>query len=362
MNIINSYPVCDGCIYSKLHFCKKYNKECPSCLIGDTRYQICCEDCIDNDAYEQGAIEKEDDKKIALFHIPGFLDTFAFYWSLLQFQHYYPDAFYPNRKIASVYGSFPGAVWNGRSLDYENTFTSLEEIEKMELVLNKYDVNMSLTWNNHLIEGNEVYDSYCNRITFALNTGKHSLIVASEELREYLQSKYMNFNYVKSVISSTEETDITIDKNYDYTVINPKFNERWDLLDELSDKDKKKVIFLCNDNCFPTCTKACHYRQANLAQKAFRCEQMEKGTCMVDQDFTYFNTARWPQTINSEDIDEYVEKGFKHFKITGRGDIPTMTLIKVLKYLVRPEYLDDALAWCLNEKLYPDAEIRKLEK
>ena len=27
MNIINSYPVCDGCIYSKLHFCKKYNIE-----------------------------------------------------------------------------------------------------------------------------------------------------------------------------------------------------------------------------------------------------------------------------------------------------------------------------------------------
>lgn len=63
--------------------------------------------------------------------------------------------------------------------------------------------------------------------------------------------------------------------------------------------------------------------------------------CSIDQDFKFYNTKRWPHTINPKDIEKYLQNGFTHFKICSRGDSPEILLYKICKYLVKPEFFED---------------------
>ena len=46
-------------------------------------------------------------------------------------------------------------------------------------------------------------------------------------------------------------------------VISKKYNNNWEKLDAIAQKDRAKIEFLCNDNCFPQCNKNIHYETVN---------------------------------------------------------------------------------------------------
>ena len=47
------------------------------------------------------------------YHLPSFTDHFSLNIILDDFMKKYPERFRDRLKIASVFGSFPGAIWNG---------------------------------------------------------------------------------------------------------------------------------------------------------------------------------------------------------------------------------------------------------
>ena len=54
-----------------------------------------------------------DNEKKLLFSLPDFYYNFNLYNILLDMMEKEPDLFYEDIKIDTIYGCFPGAIWNG---------------------------------------------------------------------------------------------------------------------------------------------------------------------------------------------------------------------------------------------------------
>lgn len=361
MNIQNNYPVCKGCKFSTLHHCEKFDKICPSVNLKGTRYQLPCIDCLNEDAYEEGEyIKTQSDKKnIGYFHLPG-PENLNFFRPLINMRKFYPEVFYENRVISEVYGSFAGAIWNGRTPNFREPCLTIQEIEGARKDIEELGLSLNLTWNNHLVSGTDVYDRFCNAITEVFHNGKHSITVASEELYHYLKEKYPNFKYYRSVISSECDKEFIKNDDYDYYLMNRKLNNNWDKLLEIPEEERSNIEFLCNDACTPICKRIGHYNIVNKCLLDRNDENYFIGNyCTIDHDFMFFNARLWPMTILPEHIDNYIDNGFVHFKLCSRGDNPPLLMYKIIPYLVKPEYVSDVLVWCIDQYNLSEEEALK---
>lgn len=360
MKIVKGYPVCAGCKYSSLHKCTKFNEPCPSFCFGTDRYQTCCLSCLNEDSYEFGIPEKvNEDKLTACFHVPG-PENFKTFKSIIKMQEYYPEAFYPNRKITEIYGAFSGAIWNGRTPNFDCPCLTIQQIDQIRKDIEELGLSLNLTWNNHLVSGTDVYDRFCNAITEIFHNGKHSITVASPELFNYLKEKYPNFTYYQSVISTTcDKHFVKKDERYDMYLMNRNLNNNWDELLQVPVEERGKIEFLCNDICTPICNRMGHYNIVNACLLNRSDESCLGLYCTVDHDFSWYNAKTWPMTIKPEDIDKYIENGFCHFKLCSRGDAFWVIALKMARYLALPEYVDDVMNWATHETEVPESIFKK---
>ncbi len=345
MRLVRGYPVCENCIHTSLHKCMKFNEPCPSFNFDGARYQTACYSCLGDDSYEFGPRKDPiQPDKIGYFHLPG-PENFEQFQSLIAFQNLYPDACYPNRKVSEIYGSFPGAIWNGRTTDYNYPTQTIQDIDLFRRKIEKMGLSMNLTWNNHLVQGTDVYDRFCNNITEIFHNGKHAITVASEELYNYLKEKFPNFKYYQSVIVSSNDKEFHYNDKFDMQLMVRNLNNNWDKLLQIPEEQRGRIEFLCNDICTPICNRMGHYNIVNSCLLNRSDETCLGNYCTVDHDFSWYNMKTWPITINPEDIDSYINSGFIHFKLCGRWEDKCYIAMKLSKYFVKPEYQDDALGW-----------------
>lgn len=343
MNFLENYPICEGCQYSKLLFCDKYHQDCISIKLNNSTHIIPCAECLEHDSYtlKNNTNQNKNFEEKAIFHIPdlSILDNIII---LLEKQKEFPDAFYSNRTIGEIYDAFPGAIWNGRTPLFGKPFLSMQQINEIKQKLEKNNLSLNLTWNNHLVKDSYLFDTYSNCITELFNNGLHSVTIASPELFEYIKKEYCNYTFYQSHIYNERKYEIDLNNNYDIIVMPKRYNNNWEYLNTIEINKRNKIEFLCNDLCFPGCNKNLHYETVNQ-HLLMHCKESIEHTpnCLIDPNFKFYNTKRWPVTINPEDIDTYLKKGFCHFKLAGRGDDKEILLYKICKYLVRPEYFED---------------------
>ena len=349
MKIINNHQVCNGCKYSSLHYCNYYNEECLSIRLQNQRYQLACLSCQKNDSYTFGLpiLCEHQNNNIAYFRLPGLqnLDSIK---TFIKMKEYYPEVFYDNRIIMAIYDSFPGTIWNGRQANFQDKNYSVEELITLRDTLEQLNLQLNITWNNHLIEENDLTDKFCNIITEIFHNGKHSITVASPVLFQYLKNNYPNYIYYQSVISNEHNLDNT--NNYDMIVLNRKLNNNWNYLNMIPMEKRHTIELLCNDTCTPFCNRLYHYTLDNeyiLNRK--NPDDYIYDYCSIDHDFTYFNNERWPLTINPNMVDDYLNAGFSHFKLCGRNDPEPIFILKMIQYLVKPQYHMDVFSWAINK-------------
>ena len=357
MNLVNNYPVCNGCKWSSLHTCHKFNKECLSVRFDTTRYQLVCTDCLDNDSYEEGQWEiPKYEGNIGYFHLPG--TRYWNYWkSLLRLKEIYPETFIENREIKEIYGNFPGSIWNGRSPDFGEPCITIQDVDKIRQEVENFGIRINLTFNNSMIEDTDVYDRWSNSIASVFHNGKHAITVSSPILFKYLKEKYPNYEYYRSVIASEQEKEPINNNDFQYILWPRKLNNNWEELDKVPLDQREKYEFLCNDGCTPICDRSVHYKVCNGCLLQRSDENVVLGNyCTIDHDFMGYNTKRWPMTINPEQIDKYIENNFVHFKLCSRGDQSILLLYKTMLYLIKPQYIESSLDWiiclkCNNEEV-----------
>ncbi len=276
--------------------------------------------------------------KEIFWHLPGICSCRYLNIVLLNLMRQYPEKFRDGYKIASVYGTFPGAIWNGGRSVFGNI--SEEDIRKIIKAYNDLGVPVRFTWTNSLLEEKHLSDTYCNKIMQIANEGGYNQVLVNRDcLEEYLRKEYPSFK----VISSTTKRMVDLqgikeelEKDYHLVVLDYDLNHDEEVLKELEPYAGKLEI-LVNEICYPKCPmRKQHYRDESRAQlendRASHFQCPNKSTPRV-----FSECKKRPAFISNEQIGDYIERGYVNFKIVGRGLTPDFVLESYLYFLVKDE-------------------------
>ena len=271
------------------------------------------------------------------WHLPGFSVFRDLNSTVIDLMKEFPNSFHEGYRVGSVYGTFPGAIWNGGRTVLG--FCPKNEIERTIKLYNGKHVPVRFTWTNSLIEEKHVNDTYCNLIMRLADNGENQVLVNTEVLETYLREHYPNFKYISSTtkrIKDPEKLQQELAKDYFMVVLDYDMNHNEEVLKSL-EPVAERVEILVDEICFPNCPKRLeHYKDEALRQLEF--EVARPFNCPNRQEKKSFQDCMGrPAFISREEIGSYIDRGFCNFKLVGRGLPQEMVLQSYMYYLVKEE-------------------------
>ena len=184
---------------------------------------------------------------------------------------------------------------------------------------------------------------------------RNGVIVHSDLLLKYLEINYPKLYFVSSttkVLTDFNEFLQEVKKeDFRYVVPDFRLNKAFDKLNMLSEQEKNKVEFLCNECCWFGCKdrKQCYeiVSRKNLGEMIpdHKCNSPD-----AKEGYRFSKAMKNPGFISANDIKKiYLPMGFENFKIEGRGLGSALVLEFLLYYMVKPEY-----QICVREEVYLD--------
>lgn len=281
-------------------------------------------------------------KETVYWHLPGLCSFGMLNQVLFDCMKRYPDMFVEGYKIGSVYGTFPGAIWNGGRNILEG-FSSKKEVETVIKSYNMLGIPVRFTWTNTLLEEKHVYDTYCNMVMKAGNNGMNQVLVNSPVIEEYIRKNYPDYK----VLSSTTKRILNVNrlmeemqKDYFLVVLDYDLNHDEKVLEGLQPY-ADKVEILVNETCQPHCPdRIRHYKEISKYQLEFDTSIRFLCSDPSPEKKTFKGCMKRPSFISNNEIQDYVSKGFRNFKIVGRGEGSGFYTDSLIYYLVKPEHRD----------------------
>lgn len=274
------------------------------------------------------------------WHLPGFCYFRLLNQVLINMMKDYPDKFRKGYKIGSVYGTFPGAIWNGGRTVFG--VTGKQDMESILQIYNKRGIPVRFTWTNSLLEEKHLTDTYCNLIMRLADNGLNQVLVNTPVLEDYIRENYPDFPLISSTtkrITDGEELLAELKKDYYLVVLDYDLNHDEAVL-KAAEPYAGRIEILVNEVCYPGCVKRSeHYRQQSWMQleydvhTGFPCPHNT-------QERLFRDCMEQPAFISNEEIEELAERGFVNYKIVGRGMPQDFVKEAYLYYLVREEHRD----------------------
>lgn len=298
----------------------------------------------------------------AHYHLPGLFEFYDFYKVFLPIFYSHRDWFYPWCDIASIYGAPKDCLWGGGRAGFGSA-----DVDSVFALMKEFNISARLTFSNSLLKEEDLADKKCNALCARLekSTGdkassasSNGVIVHSDLLAEYLKAKYPKLYLVSSTTKVlTDFSDFEKELNRrDFAFVVPDFrlNKAFDKLSLLSQYQKNKVEFLCNECCWIKCQsrKECYENvsRRNLGQDIpeHRCTSPEGS-----RGYRFSLAKENPAFIGIEDIkNTYLPMGFSNFKIEGRGLGSALILEFILYYMTKSQYQLN-----LREEIYLDSML-----
>lgn len=278
----------------------------------------------------------------AYYHLPGLFEFYELYKVFLQLYRQHREYFYDWCEIGSVYGAPADCIWGGGRVGFCDA-----DVIKVADLMKEYEISSRLTFSNSLVEEKHLSDRKCNRLCqiFEHNSSaKSGVIVHSDLLLNYLLQEYPDFYFVSSttkVLTDFNDLVKELDRSeFTYVVPDFRLNTALDKLKALSEKQKNKVEFLCNECCWYSCNdrKACY---ENVSRKSLGedCEDHRCVSPTAAKGYRFSDAMNNPGFIGIDAIkDIYMPAGFTQFKIEGRSLGSAVILEFLLYYMTKPEY------------------------
>ena len=302
------------------------------------------------------------DKK-ACFHLPGLFEFYELYKVFLPLFYEHREYFYDWCDIGSIYGAPADCIWGGGRAGYGDG-----DAREVFSLMAEYGISARLTFSNSLLTREHLSDVKCNKLCELLNAAsefnnnqikddkirnekikhnkiknenvnvKNGIIVHSDILLDYLKNKYPEFYFVSSTTKVlTDYNDLLDEVNRDdfsYVVPDFRLNKCFDKLDTMTQEQKDKIEFLCNECCWFGCMdrKKCYETVENCPGHI--CVSPDAG-----EGYRFSKAMSNPAFISVDDIcNIYLPKGFSNFKIEGRGLGSALVLEFLLYYMTKTEY------------------------
>ena len=272
------------------------------------------------------------------WHLPGFTGFFYLNQVIIRMMKEHPEWFREGYRVGSVYGTFPGAIWNGGRAVFGMTVKG--DMEKIISTYNRLGVPVRFTWTNSMIEEKHLQDTYCNLIMSVADNGMNQVLVNTDLLEAYLREHYPRFQYISSTtkrIVSPQRLREELDRDYMLVVLDYDLNHDSEVLTGL-EAQADRIEILVDEICFPGCPKRkAHYREESLRQLSF--DRGEPFPCPNRTTKPAFaECMKRPAFIAADEVSAYAEKGFCNFKLVGRGLPEELVMDSYMYYLVREEY------------------------
>lgn len=295
------------------------------------------------------------------YHLPGLFEFYDLYKAFLPLWHEHREYFYDWCEIGSIYGAPSDCIWGGGRVGFGDA-----EPEKVEALMKEYGISARLTFSNSLVRKEHLDDARCNELCKMFeNCGSDSagikgagIIVHSDLLLGYIKAKYPKFYFVSSTTKViTDFKQFIAELNHDefkFVVPDFRLNKQFDKLNALTDAQKQKVEFLCNECCWFGChdRKNCY---ENVSRKSIgeNCEDHECVSPTAQRGYRFSDAMKNPGFIGIEDIQNlYAPAGFRHFKIEGRSLGSAIILEFLLYYMTKPEH-----QLKVREEIYLDSSL-----
>ncbi len=266
-----------------------------------------------------------------------------------------------------VHGS-PWCTWNsGRVMNH--LMRESDEITNAFRHYIKRQIAIYLTFTNLRLEEKDMKNSTGNslcRLAMENNpTGRNSVILASDCLREHLRREYPQLHLVSSILKVTAErgkSNMDVYKRladeYDEVMVHPDDVLNYDFLEKLEDKDRH--ILIVNEYCIRNCPlRSMHYdalsrlsldfsgfntNNFNKKQKGNGCQSL----------FTLLTDARRGVLAQTTpEIARLREMGFRHFKLQGRGHRNAGSLMSdLLRLVLRNDEEDENAMHTLGQRFW----------
>ena len=281
-------------------------------------------------------------KDAACYHLPGLFGFYDLYCAFLPLYRKHREYFYDWCEIGSLYGAPADCIWGGGRVGAESS-----NPQAAFALTRAYGISARLTFSNSLLRKEHLADVRCNALCRLLaknNQPQNGVIVHSELLRDYIQRTYPGLYLVSSttkVLTDFSDLERELSREaFRYVVPDFHLNKAFAQLSALSDRQKAKVEFLCNECCWFGCQNRKQCYEA-VSRKVLgedgpehRCTAPAAG-----EGYRFSRAMKNPGFIGIHDIvHTYLPMGFRHFKIEGRGLGSALMLEFLLYYLTKPEY------------------------
>lgn len=191
----------------------------------------------------------------ACYHLPGLFEFYELYRVFLPLFREHNEYFYDWCEIGSIYGAPSDCIWSGGRIEDGGC-----DARTVLALMQEYGISARLTFSNSLLREEHLSDRKCNTLCAMFEADgelTNGVIVHSERLAEYLKVKYPGLYLVSSTTKVLTEFQQLLNEiereDFRYVVPDFRLNKALDKLQQLSDKQKAKVEFLCNECCRPGC-------------------------------------------------------------------------------------------------------------
>lgn len=295
------------------------------------------------------------------YHLPGLFEFYDLYKAFLPLWRDHREYFYDWCEIGSIYGAPSDCIWGGGRVGFGDA-----EPEKVAALMKEYAISARLTFSNSLVRKEHLDDAKCNELCKIFEScGSDStgikgagIIVHSDLLLDYIKAKYPKFYFVSSttkVITDFKQFIAELNRDeFKFVVPDFRLNKQFDKLNALTDVQKQKVEFLCNECCWFGCydRKACY---ENVSRKSLgeNCADHECVSPTAQRGYRFSDAMKNPGFIGIDDIQNvYAPAGFRHFKIEGRSLGSAIILEFLLYYMTKPEH-----QLKVREEIYLDSSL-----
>lgn len=291
----------------------------------------------------------------AFYHLPGLFEFYEFYRIFLPIYRNNRNFFYDWCDIGSIYGAPENCLWGG-GREGIGGYSPEEVLDLM----NEFGISARLTFSNSLLQESHLSDEKCNSLCKQFSKrekNQNGVIVHSELLLDYLKKNYPDLYLISSttkVLTDFNQFKLEVGRNdFRYVVPDFRLNKDFENLNKLSETEKRKVEFLCNECCWFGCKdrKVC-YETVSRKNLGIECEH-HCNAPEGNNGYVFSKAMKNPSFIGINEIkDLYMPMGFSNFKIEGRGFGNAIILEFLLYYMTKPEYQLQ-----VREKIYLDCML-----
>ena len=282
------------------------------------------------------------DKNKAYYHLPGLFEFYELYSLFLPLFYEHREYFYDWCEIGSIYGAPEDCIWGGGRTSFGD-----HDPKEVFAQMQEYGISARLTFSNSMLTKEHLLDRKSNELCrlFEKREGvRNGVIIYSDLLLEYLKRNYPGFYFVSSttkVLTDFQEClQEIMRKDFLFVVPDFRLNKSLDEWKRLSDQQKEKVEFLCNECCWFGCKdrKQC-YETVSRKNLGENCSEHYCAAPDGRDGYRFSRAMENPGFIGVEDIKNiYLPMGFSNFKIEGRGLGSALILEFLLYYMTKPEY------------------------